>query len=598
MNRKKSKTLSFERSRPDYKFTKKDFIILIIITVLYSAVALYNLGDMKAPKTKWDISEGQNIILDFGEVKDIGSVSYFMGEYAYYNMSVTGRNSTSDMWEDYYTGEVDYAFSWDNISVDNSCRYLMITLTSPKAAIYEIAVKDSDGNIITPVNSDAYASLFDEQDLCPERTSYRDSTYFDEIYHARTAYEYIHGLTTYENTHPPLGKIFISIGILIFGMNPFGWRIVGTIFGIMMIPAIYTFAKKMFGKTWLASIICLLFTFDFMHFSQTRIATIDVYVTFFIILMYYFMYRYISMSFYDTDFKKTLIPLGLCGLSMGLGCASKWTGCYAGVGLALLFFYHLYKRFREYRYAKLNPDGTTDGISHKHVIDVFPKYTIKTLLCCILFFIVIPGIIYILSYIPFVSYYPDKNLLERMFENQIDMFNYHSGLKSTHAYSSHWYQWPTMVRPILFYSGKVSSAIYEGISSFGNPAVWWIGIPAASIALYRAVAYSDKKARFLLVGYAAQFLPWVFVPRYTFIYHYFPSTPFVVLIIGYCMYSFYQSAKTQSGKKKVIAGCFVYCAIAIVLFVMFYPVISGMPVNKNYVLTCLRWFKSWVLIYC
>ena len=66
-----------------------------------------------------------------------------------------------------------------------------------------------------------------------------------------------------------------------------------------------------------------LFAFDFMHFAQTRIATIDVYITFFVLLMYYFMYQYMETSFYDTPLKKTWIPLGACGLCMGLGVASN-----------------------------------------------------------------------------------------------------------------------------------------------------------------------------------------------------------------------------------------------------------------------------------
>ena len=56
-----------------------------------------------------------------------------------------------------------------------------------------------------------------------------------------------------------------------------------------------------------------------MHFTQTRIATIDVYITFFVIAMYYFMYSYCTMSFYDTPLYKTFVPLGLCGICMGFG---------------------------------------------------------------------------------------------------------------------------------------------------------------------------------------------------------------------------------------------------------------------------------------
>ena len=109
--------------------------------------------------------------------------------------------------------------------------------------------QDADGNLLMPVNEKDYHALFDEQDMFEGRQSWSNGTYFDEIYHARTAYEMVHHLYCYENTHPPLGKIFIALGVSIFGMNPFGWRFMGTLFGVLMVPIIYVFAKKMFKET-------------------------------------------------------------------------------------------------------------------------------------------------------------------------------------------------------------------------------------------------------------------------------------------------------------------------------------------------------------
>lgn len=51
------------------------------------------------------------------------------------------------------------------------------------------------------------AALVDEQDCVPEYPSYMTGMYFDELYHARTAYEHLHNLSVYEVSHPPLGKI-------------------------------------------------------------------------------------------------------------------------------------------------------------------------------------------------------------------------------------------------------------------------------------------------------------------------------------------------------------------------------------------------------
>ena len=69
-----------------------------------------------------------------------------------------------------------------------------------------------------------------------------------------------------------------------------------------------------------------------MHYVQTRIATIDTYSVFFILLMYLFMYLWLT--------EDKLWALALCGVSFGLGAAAKWTSIYAGAGLALLWAAH------------------------------------------------------------------------------------------------------------------------------------------------------------------------------------------------------------------------------------------------------------------
>ena len=190
-----------------------------------------------------------------------------------------------------------------------------------------------------------------------------------------------------------------------------------------------------------------------MHFAQTRIATIDVYGTFFIIAMFYFMLRYSQTSFYDTEFKKTLIPLGLSGLMMGLGCASKWTAMYAGAGLGIYFLAIMVRRYMEYRVAQKNPQGESSGISHAHILEVFRSNLIKTLACCVIFFVIIPGIIYLLSYVPF----DDKSghgFMTQVIDNQVQMFSYHSTLVAEHPYSSKWFEWPAMIRPVFYYSNR------------------------------------------------------------------------------------------------------------------------------------------------
>lgn len=624
-----------------------DFLCMFLITALYSCFALYDLGDRQAPSTTYDMVQEQVIELSFPD-KAPSVLWYYMAPWHNRNFSLEGRSSFQEQWTPMGEITLKNVFTWQQIPLDGTSSQLRFTLKDNQASILEWVFLDDEGNVLTPMAYDFYGNLFDENELFPdyrpaayssgdlsldndgslpadpssqggsagaavsgvqvhpEAGSFRNSMYFDEIYHGRTAYEFLHGLTSYENTHPPMGKIFIALGISLFGMNPFGWRIIGTLFGIAMVPVIYLFARRICKSTVLSSLACLLFAFDFMHFTQTRIATIDVYITFFVILMYYFMYQYSTLSFYDTPLKKTWLPLGACGVCMGLGIASKWTGVYAGIGLAMIFFYVLYRRYMEYVYAKKKPKGTTDGISHKNILKRFLPYTRKTIYFCLIFFVLVPALIYLLSYIPFRDY-SDRGLVDRMIQNQNTMFGYHSTLESTHDFSSVWYEWPVLKRPIWFHSHIVTTTLLgglrEGISSFGNPAVWWTGIPAALFMAYLWARKKDRTAAFLVVGYLAQYLPWFFVSRITFIYHYFPSVPFVVLMITYGLGQWDRRLAACPEKSRAVKGekaafyatAALYGALAFGLFLLFYPVLSGQPVEAYYVSKYLRWFKTWVL---
>lgn len=580
----------FRLSEKAVRLSRYDILAIVLITAAYSAFALYDLGDTRAPSDSYEaVKSGETILLDMGSDVNVAEISWFLGSYENRSFTVSVEQDGGQDYENEKEFKMDSVFAWGTEPVALYGRYVRLVSNSEKASIKELVLTDGSGSRLEPINASMYPGLFDEQDLYPGRSTFRDGTYFDEIYHARTAYEYIHGLYSYENTHPPLGKVFISLGIRMFGMNPFGWRIMGTLFGIAMLPILYLFGKRLFRQTWLAVLVTTLFAFDFMHFTQTRIATIDVFVTFFIIAMYYFMYRYTRLSFYDTSLKKTWIPLGLSGICMGLGMASKWTGIYAGVGLAILFFASLFGRFREYRYAGTQPEGETDGIRHEYVLSHFKKNTIRTLGFCVIFFVLIPAAIYMLSYIPFVDG-RGQGLVPTMLRNQQSMFSYHSAVNASHPYSSWWYQWPIMFRPIWYYSGHISDAISEGISAFGNPLVWWAGIPAFFHMIYLALRKKDGKAGFLCIAYLSQYVPWFAVTRITFIYHYFPSVPFVTLMLGY---SAFQIVNRRPAMKKWV---FVYMAVAVGLFLLFYPVLSGQPIDKNFVAHALRWFDSWVLV--
>lgn len=587
---------------------KRDWLLALTITTVYAVVALTNLGSTHVPESVWRTQTAyESAILTLPDDAQV--------EYLYFYPGVgmgTLEVAFSDdgiQYEEVGSIEVEYGqmYTWQTLNVSGTPRYVRLTSENKGLMLCEAGLFDKDWNRIEIQAIEAGRSgqtsnvqgLIDEQDTINLHPTYMDEMYFDEIYHARTAYEHLHGMAPYENTHPPLGKIFIMLGISIFGMNPFGWRIVGTLFGVAMLPLMYALAKRVTKSSKWAGLATFLFAVDGMHFVQTRIATIDVYGVFFIMAMCLCMLKYWQMNFYADGLKRTFRPLGSCGILFGFAIASKWIGFYAGAGLAVAFFTTLYKRYKEYKEAKqyLAAEGLEEEKKEfcTHIVQTFPRYTIQTLLFCVGFFLIIPAIIYLLSYLPYLLCAEKPYTLADVWGVQTYMFNYHSQLTATHPFQSPWYQWPLMIRPIYYYAGaNLPEGMMRSIAAFGNPAVWWTGFASVIACLFMLANKAwrkepDKKDAlvYVLICLAGAFLPWVFITRATFIYHYFASVPFIILctcLMGQRIVKRWPRAK---------AAFIALAIVALLLFALFYPVWSGAMIDRAWALKWLRWMPSW-----
>lgn len=560
--------------------TKKDYLCMGILTFLFALLAFFRIGNTYAPQTSYTATpENRDIIIDLGDYKDLGSIHLFLGNLNTRKFSISAFNEVTSSWM-VINGEAtaESVFAWNEIDIQMNLRYLGIVALDDTCVLNELVLTAPDGTVLTPVADDRYAALFDEQDMFPDVKTYRTGTMFDEVYHGRTAYEFIHGLVTYETTHPQLGKILISLGIRLFGMTPFGWRFMSAIFGILLVPLMYVFAKSLFRNTFVASATTLLLVADCMHLTLSRIATIDIFVAFFILASYYYLYRYFQQ---DISYRQTTAALhdsfpparvylflGLCGVAMACAIATKLTGVYAAVGLAILFIWYT--------------------ITH------FPKHqTLRLFLFCCVFFIILPLVLYTLAYIPVVGADGYNGLIDKTIKNTQYMLWYHSTLVAEHYYSSPFYEWPVIWMPLLYANDAVNATDVSAVSCMGNPAIWWVGIPCVLFVFYRFIRKHDKLAGFLSISYLVQYLPWIIMGlsggRITFIYHYFPSILFTILMMGYTM----NILITQKQKtKKAIT---IYLVIACLCFMIIYPLASGIPVNRDYGMK-LRLLKDWILV--
>jgi dolichyl-phosphate-mannose--protein O-mannosyl transferase len=72
-------------------------------------------------------------------------------------------------------------------------------------------------------------------------------------------------------------------------------------------------------------------------------------------------------------------------------------------------------------------------------------------------------------------------------------------------------------------------------------------------------------------------------------YHFFPAIPFVILATAYAARAL---VDRHPGFRHLVRA---HGLVALGLFALFYPVLSGLAVPRSFVLHGLRWLPSWVL---
>ena len=243
---------------------------------------------------------------------------------------------------------------------------------------------------------------------------------------------------------------------------------------------------------------------------------------------------------------------------------------------------------------------------HAAVQKALLNKSIKLCLWCCLLFIAIPFGIYFTAFLPLTTLPHNRyDVFGRFIAYQTHMYNYHSTLQATHPFESPWYQWPFDIRNVWYYGNY--SADSEGhirtISVLGNPLFFWACVPATVYAFVRAVKRHSRTALICVIGFLSAYLPWVLVPRCTFIYHYFTAVPFILIafLIAYQRLEetaslrrvvFTKGAVTLTVGRILLLACVL---VHMIMFIAFYSVLTGTLTTQDYA-NALEWLPGWFFI--
>ena len=489
-----------------------------------------------------------------------------------------------------------------------------------------------------------------------------DEFYFDETYFPRTAQEIYRGdpkaweFYGHENTHPPLSKLFMAGGIAVFegansiapaavpgtgGVdNPWAWRFFGALAGVGAVLFMYLLARRLFNSEIAGLAGAFLLTCEGLAFAQSRIATPDTYVLFFMLGAMYFLTT------------NRFLP---SGVFFGAAVACKWIAALAGFPIVLYLGWLLVTRLREsdwdgrirwyevilpaglgilytgftllvYTYLNTRADVTFSPTQGLLEIGAFMlivmgivaivsslvamvaersqggltltpqgKLCLEIALIFGVFFILVPGFVYFMTYWPMLLNPPsveamgDKEWhgLGQVIRQNRQAFDFHSNLNAAHPWSSPWDTWPVMGRPIYLYAGEGNAKIY----SMGNPLIFWAALPALAFALWQGFAYvrarltpngalaiwgsiPPKQAAllFVVLAYLGFWLPMSFTSRVLFLYHYLPALAFAILGLAFAVDWVWN--RPNWGRYAAVS----FLVLVALLFAFLYPHIAAVEV--------------------
>jgi len=390
---------------------------------------------------------------------------------------------------------------------------------------------------------------------------------FDEVYYAKNANSLItHGVELNSANqsefvvHPPLGKWLIGIGIKLFGNNEFGWRISAAVFGTLSILLIYLIAQRLFNSYLLSNIAAGLMALDGLNLVMSRVALLDIFLMFFILLA---TYLFMSNQYW------------LTGIALGMATGIKWSGAY----LIPIFLI-------------LSVNFVRTGLIRQALIRISQ-------------FIIIPIFTYLITWSGwlFTSNGWDRNwaatqskaflpdVIRNLWHYHSEILNFHTGLDDTHSYSANPWSWLILGRPTSFFyetpKNCGATSCSQEILAIGTPLLWWSAVIALVVVIGYWLSKREPITTLIITGLAATYLPWFFFQSRTMFYFYAVSiSPFLILALVFLI-----SKLIEAGIDR--GWIYLFISVIFLNFIYFLPIWLGIEIPYSQWLNRM-WLPSWI----
>ena len=405
--------------------------------------------------------------------------------------------------------------------------------------------------------------------------------------------------------HPPLGKYLIGIGMALFGAeSSFGWRIATALVGTATVLVLYLVAEAMTRSVPFATVAALLMAIDGLAIVMSRVALLDNFLTFFILLAFWFVLRDRRTHL---DRLATLVAaraadgsapawgpilwnrpwIVAAGAAAGAAAAVKWSGLYAVAGLGIYLV-------------------VTDALARRRAgVAVWPAdAAFRQGAATFLLFVPVAVLVYLASWTGWLATDGGYGREQGLWTYHRAIYDFHVGLTSGHGYASPAWQWPLLLRPTsMFYESTpqgeggcaTPNGCVENIYSMPNPLVWYAAVAAVLYLAYRFVRTRDWRFALVLTGIGVTYVPWLLYPeRTTFQFYTIAMLPFMLLALTFALRDISgadhtDAARRVSGQRMVL----VFLLVAVALAAFWYPILTATSVPYDF-WHAHSWMTGWI----
>lgn len=424
---------------------------------------------------------------------------------------------------------------------------------------------------------------------------------FDEVHFGKFVSGYLTG-NYFFDIHPPLGKLLISLAAYVGGFRPgFDFNVIGAsyadssyivlrfvpnLFGALIPVCVFFFARFVGGSKLAAFFAGTILVFENAILIQSHFILVDSMLIFFgfLGLALFFLYRNRSNK---------LLHLFLAGIFLSFAVSVKWTGvsflglvmfvslwdageklvgkafplreiAIRGVMLVLIPFF-IYMSIFAVHFALLDKSGPGDAFMSAGFLKTLEGTSVGD------------------------SREEPLNFIEKFIELNQRMYSANATLSATHSYSSKFYTWPAMIRPVYYWVKDTPPNLTSRIYLLGNPFVWWIASAAMIAALIFWKSRPPETKWFLYLGWYLNFFPFFNIKRVMFLYHYLPALVFSVIIMSLFLFDGIEYA----GRTRYRTILFISLLILFIAgFAFFMPLSYGLPLSPDQY-NLRGWLDKW-----